>query len=46
MKLLQKEPNKRISIEEALEEQWLSTEEVVTNYIDDQIGVKMFSNMS
>jgi calcium-dependent protein kinase len=46
MKLLQKEPNKRISAEEALEEQWLSTEEVVFNYIDDQIGVKMFSNMS
>lgn len=46
MKLLQKDPDLRVSAEEALEDEWLATEEVVTNYIDDGVGVKIFSNMS
>lgn len=46
MKLLQKDPNMRASAEEALEDEWLASEEVVTNYIDDEVGVKIFSNMT
>lgn len=46
IKLLQKDPNLRLSAEEALEDEWFTSEEVVTNYIDDGTGIKIFSNMS
>ncbi len=46
MKLLQRDPNIRLNAEEALEDEWIASEEIVTNFIDDEVGVKIFTNMS
>lgn len=46
MKLLQKDPNLRVTAEEALEDVWLASEEIVTDYIDDGVGVNIFSSMT
>jgi len=44
--LLQKDPEYRYTADEALKDPWLASEASEHNYIDDKIGIQMFSNMS